>query len=322
MSRGVNRSDSTSAFKLGCEVKPAIEATAPSATSRPTWAPRSTLAACAPPMSCVWKWIGTPTSSRRALISRSAAIGLHRPAMSLMAIRFAPRFSSSLARLDVIREVVLGAFRVQDIAGVADARLAECPGLADGLERQLHVGDPVERVEHAEQVDSGGGGLGDERLDDVVGIARIADGVGPAKQHLEEDVGDFLAKLGQSLPWVFLEEPHGRVEGGAAPHLDREDARAEPGVGVGDAEHVAGSHAGRQQRLVGVAEGGVGHEQRLLARAPSAKRRRAPSPATAGASRAAARTSESNRGGSGSAAAACPAGRATPGKPLTVISAA
>ena len=189
MSRGVNRSDSTIAFKLGCEVRPAIEATAPSATSRPTSAPRKTLAACAPPMSWVWKWIGTPTSSRRALISRSAAIGLHRPAMSLIAIRLAPRFSSSLARSDVIGEVILGAFRIENIAGVANAGLAKRARLAHGLERELHVGNPVERVEDAKQVDSRRGGLGDERLDDIVGIAGIADGVGSAKSIWKRILG-------------------------------------------------------------------------------------------------------------------------------------
>ena len=45
--------------------------------------------------------------------------------MSLMAIRLAPRFSSSLAMIDVIGQVVLGPLRVEDVAGVADGGLAE-----------------------------------------------------------------------------------------------------------------------------------------------------------------------------------------------------
>ena len=73
VSRGVNRSDSTMALRLGCEVRPDIDAIAPSATSSPTSAPARTLAAWAPPMSWVWKWTGMPTSSRRVLISFSAA---------------------------------------------------------------------------------------------------------------------------------------------------------------------------------------------------------------------------------------------------------
>ena len=108
------------------------------------------------------------------------------------------------------------------------------------------------------------GRLLDERPDDVVGIARVADRVRAAEEHLEEDVGDLLAELRQAVPGVFLEEPHRGVEGGPAPHLDREHLGAEPGVGVGHAEHVAGPDPGRQERLVGVAEGRVGQQQRLL----------------------------------------------------------
>ena len=49
----VKRSDSTIALKLGCEVRPDIEAMAPSAMSSPTSAPLRMLAAWAPPMSWV-----------------------------------------------------------------------------------------------------------------------------------------------------------------------------------------------------------------------------------------------------------------------------
>ena len=56
----------------------------------------------------------------------------------------------------------------------------------------------------------------------------------------------------------------------APPHISSENSlRAEPRVGVGDAEHVAGPHARGQQRLVGVAERRVGEEQRLLLADPA-----------------------------------------------------
>ena len=87
------------------------------------------------------------------------------------------------------------------------------------------LGRPVEGVEDAEQVDAGLGRLLDERADDVVGIIRVADGVGGAQQHLEEDVGHALAQVGEAVPRRLLEEAHGRVERGAAPHLQREQAR-------------------------------------------------------------------------------------------------
>ena len=109
----------------------------------------------------------------------------------------------------------------------------------------------------------------DERPDDVVGIIRVADRVRGAQQHLKQDVRDPLAELGQPVPGVLLEEPHRGVEGGAAPHLEREHPGAEPGVGIRDAEHVVGPDARRQQRLVGVAERGVRQEQRPLLADPT-----------------------------------------------------
>ena len=130
------------------------------------------------------------------------------------------------------------------------------------------VGQPVEGVEDAEQVDAGLGRFLDEGLDDVVGIVGVADGVGGPQQHLEEDVRDALAQLGQAVPGRFLEEAHGRVERRPAPHLQREQAGVPGGVDRGDLQHVVGAHPRGQQRLVGVAEGRVGHQQPLLLEHP------------------------------------------------------
>ena len=65
--------------------------------STPASLARRMLPALMPLVSCVWKWIGTPTSSRSAFTSAYAAYGLHRPAMSLMARMCVPIFTSSLA---------------------------------------------------------------------------------------------------------------------------------------------------------------------------------------------------------------------------------
>ena len=91
--------------------------------------------------------------------------------------------------------------------------------------RGQDAGQPVERVEDAEEVDAGRGRLLDEAADDVVGVVGVADGVRPAQEHLEQDVGDLLAQQRQALPGVLVQEAHGHVEGGAAPHLEREQAR-------------------------------------------------------------------------------------------------
>ena len=79
------------------------------------------------------------------------------------------------------------------------------------------------------------GRLLDERVDDVVGVVRVADGVGGPQQHLEQDVRNLLAQLGQPVPRRLLEEPHGRVERRPAPHLQREQAGVLAGVARRDA---------------------------------------------------------------------------------------
>ena len=64
----------------------------------PSSAASSSEAIWPPAQSCVWKWIGMPISCCSACTSFCAAYGLHSPAMSLMASRLAPSFSSCLAR--------------------------------------------------------------------------------------------------------------------------------------------------------------------------------------------------------------------------------
>ena len=67
---------------------------------------------------------------------------------------------------------------------------------------------------------------------------------------------------------VLVQEAHGDVERRAAPHFQAEQIVQAVGHEVGDGQHVVGADARGQQRLVGVAEGGVGEEQALLRRDP------------------------------------------------------
>ena len=122
--------------------------------------------------------------------------------------------------------------------------------------------------------------LADEILDHIVGIVGVADAVGAAQQHLQQDVRRALADQGQPLPRVFGQEPHGDVEGRPAPAFEREQLRQGAGIGAGDPGDVVGAHAGRKQRLMAVAHGRVGHEDALFGRASirrssSARARRA-----------------------------------------------
>ena len=123
--------------------------------------------------------------------------------------------------VDVVRQIVLVALGVEDVAGVADGRLAHrAPVVEHRLHGRVQVLGVVEAVEDAEDVHAVLDRTAHEALDHVVGIVGVAHGVGAAQQHLEADVGDALAQLHQALPGILVEEAHAGVEGGPAPHLE------------------------------------------------------------------------------------------------------
>ncbi len=170
---------------------------------------------------------------------------------------------------DVIFEVVFGAVGIEDVAGVADGAFAELARLAHRLHGDAHVLHPVEAIEDAEEIDAGMGGLAHEEPDDVVGVIGVADRVGAAQQHLQQDVRRLLADVDQPLPRVLGKEAHGDVEGGAAPAFQRQKLRQGRRIGRCDGDQIVRAHARGEQRLVGVAHGGVGHQRAGLAAHPA-----------------------------------------------------
>ena len=129
-----------------------------------------------------------------------------------------------LGQVYIVLEGVFILFGVEDVTGVADGSLGHfaCGGYF--FQGQLHAGNPVEGVEHPEDVNAASCRLPDEFLDDVVRVVGVAHGVCAPNQHLERDVGDAAPQLIQPFPGGFVEEPVGHVEGSAAPHLQREGA--------------------------------------------------------------------------------------------------
>ncbi len=149
--------------------------------------------------------------------------------------------------------------RVGQVAGVGHRDFSyRRTGFTHRLDRGAHRGHIVQRVEDAEDVDTGRRGLFDERRRHQFRVRRVADGVAAAQQHLQTDVGQRLAQCGQALPRVFLQKAKAHIVSGAAPALDREQLRGRPGDVRGDLQQAGGPHAGGQQRLVCIAEGGVG----------------------------------------------------------------
>ena len=64
-----------------------------------------------------------------------------------------------VGQADVVLQVVLGAVGIEDVAGVADRAFAELVRLEHRVHRDAHVLDPVQAIEHAEDVDAGVGRL-------------------------------------------------------------------------------------------------------------------------------------------------------------------
>ena len=161
----------------------------------------------------------------------------------------------------VVRKRVLLLAGVADVAGVTDRGLDHAARLADGVDPELQVLHVVERVEDAEDVDAVLLREAHELEDHVVRVARVADRVRAAEEHLEGDVRHLLAEAVEPIPGALLEEAQRDVEGRAAPHLEREERGHQPRGRGRDRHEVAGAHPRHEERLVRVAPRGVGDEQ-------------------------------------------------------------
>src|SRR5438045_63271 len=104
----------------------------------------------------------------------------------------------------------------------------------------------------------------DETRHNVVWIIRISDRVCSAEKHLKTNIRHPRPKLPQAFPWVLVEESHRRVEGCPTPHIDGKQLGGPLRQRTRTREHVVASHARRHERLMGIAECGVSHEQPLL----------------------------------------------------------
>ncbi len=175
--------------------------------------------------------------------------------MSLIAIEVA---AHGFHLLGLRHERVDGVHRA---GGVGDGALSMLAGGFHRFDGHAQVTHIVHRIEDAEHVDAIHCCLGDEGLDHVVAVVAVAQQVLAAQQHLQAGVRQRRAQFAQALPRVFFQEAYAGVEGRAAPDFQR--PVADFVELVADRQHVVGAHAGRQQRLVGVAQDGVGNEDFL-----------------------------------------------------------
>ncbi|SIK20602.1 Uncharacterised protein [Mycobacteroides abscessus subsp. abscessus] len=170
-----------------------------------------------------------------------------------------------LGQPEVVVEGVELLPRIEDVRGVAQGHLGDRRvGGPDGFDGRAHLLDVIEGVEDAEDVDAGPRRLVDEGIGDLRRVRGVADRVASAQEHLQGDVRDRLPQLGQALPGILAEEAQRDIVGRPAPRLDAQQLGRHPGDVPGHGEEIPGAHPGGEQRLVGVAEGRVGHGQRRL----------------------------------------------------------
>ena len=154
---------------------------------------------------------------------------------------------------------------VEEVRGVAERHLRHRFGVVDHrVDRGAHLFDVVEGVEDAEDVHPDLRSLRHEGPGHLGRVGGVADGVAAAQQHLQVLVRHRGPQFREALPRVLTEEPQRHVVGGPAPALDGEHPGQQPRLPGSHRHQVAGAHACGEQRLVGVAEGGVGDAHCLL----------------------------------------------------------
>ena len=93
-----------------------------------------------------------------------------------------------------------------------------------------HVGArPIERVENTKDIDARLGCFADEGPYQVVGIVGIAHRVRRSQQHLEQDVGDPFAQLGQAAPRGIPSRSASRYQRSLRPTFRSRTARGRDG---------------------------------------------------------------------------------------------
>ena len=220
----------------------------------------------------------------------------------------------------IIFEIVFRAGAVEDIAGVTNGTFTDAVRLIHRVHRNPHVLNPVEGIEHPEQINAALRRLRHKALHHIVRIGSVANPIGAAQQHLDQMVRHGSAQVAQALPRAFLQKAVGNVKGGATPAFHRKKLRQVAGIGGGHAQHIDRAHAGGEQALMAVPHGGVSHQQHASRSSSNRQRPLVPAPAASGASPFAAAAFAT--GGFGTRA--CSEGLGRPrvsGWPFTVMSA-
>ena len=169
-----------------------------------------------------------------------------------------PCFVELLGDAQVVVERVEALVGTGEVARVADGALGDRTCSDHGFDSRLHLLDGIERIEHPEDIHPACGGLSDELVRHCVGIRRVAHRVASPQQHLRADVGSCRSDASQPFPGILVQESERDVEGGTAPALQAEQLRHVVGHLASSGHEVDRAQPRGQNRLVGVAQRGVG----------------------------------------------------------------
>ena len=121
-------------------------------------------------------------------------------------------------------------------------------------DRRLHVADVIERVKDSKHIDTAFGRMLDEEFHDVVREVALRDEVLASDQGLDRGIRRHLVELAQVLPRVFVDAELGLER---RPSEGFHGGKADRVHLGGDRQDLLGPQVAAQERLLGVAKGGI-----------------------------------------------------------------
>ena len=177
--------------------------------------------------------------------------------------------------IDVVIQRIFCLLRIAHVTAVAYSSFNNTTSVAYGIYTKHEIVGIVERIKHAENVDTRFFRLMHKRLHDVVGVRRVAHRVSPAKKHLKWNVRDFFAKKLEATPRVFVKESKSDVKGRSAPHFERVRTIERASRERSRTTQIVRANTSSEKRLVRVTPRGVHDEQTLVVAHRLGERRRA-----------------------------------------------
>ena len=163
---------------------------------------------------------------------------------------------------DFFRQIYPHIDGVHRAGGVSNRALGMLAGLANGLDRTIHVAGIVHGIKNTEHVYAVLGGTLTETVNHIIRIVTIAQQILATQKHLLAGIGHGFFKFADALPGVFAQVTDTGVKGSSTPGFQRPETHFVEFLS--DWQHVVQTHAGGEQGLVGVTQNYVRNPQRFF----------------------------------------------------------